>query len=95
MSVLSLCLHLSSFTIYLLIATVFVINYGLKCFTILDIAYIHHSAHILFMYKLVLILLNWGFKHSLVFYILIELSVGIKASELLWFHYLSVVLDPC
>ena len=60
MPVLSLCLHLSSFTIYLLIATVFVINYGLECFTILDIAYIHHSAHILFAYKFVLVLLKLG-----------------------------------
>ena len=60
MPVLFLCLHLSSFTLYLLIAAVFVINYGLDCFTNLDIAYIHHSAHILFLYKLVLILLTLG-----------------------------------
>ena len=60
MLVLSLCLHLSSFTLYLLIAAVFVINYGLECFTNLDIAYIHHSTHILFMYKLVLELLKLG-----------------------------------
>ena len=39
-----------------LIAIVFVINYGLKCFTNLGIAYIHHSARILFVYKLVLVL---------------------------------------
>ena len=45
---LSLRLHLSSFTLYLLIAAVFVINYGLEYFTNLDIAYIHHSTHILF-----------------------------------------------
>ena len=60
MLVLSLCLHLSSLTLYLLIAIVFVINYGLECFTNLDIAYIHHSAHILFVYKLVLVLLILG-----------------------------------
>ena len=60
MLVLSLCLHLSSLTLYLLIAAVFVINYGLECFTNLDIAYIHHSAHILFVYKLVLVLLTLG-----------------------------------
>ena len=57
---LSLCLHLSSFTLYLLIAARFVINYGLDCFTYLVIAYMHHSAHILFVYKLVLILLKFG-----------------------------------
>ena len=57
---LSLCLHLSSLTLYLLIAAVFVINYGLECFTNLDIAYIHHSAHKLFVYKLVLVLLKLG-----------------------------------
>ena len=60
MPMLSLCLHLSSLTLYLLIAAVFVINYGLKCFTNLDIAYIHHSAHILFVYKLMLVLLKLG-----------------------------------
>ena len=60
MPVLSLCLHLSSLTLYLLIAAVFVINYGLECFTNLDITYIHHSAHILFVYKLVLVLLKLG-----------------------------------
>ena len=72
---LSLCLHLSSLSLYLLIATVFVINYGLECFTNLGFAYIHHSTHILFMYKLVLVILNLGgFKRLLVFYTLIELS---------------------
>ena len=60
MPLLSLCLHLSSLTLYLLIAAVFVINYGLECFTNLDIAYIHHSAHKLFVYKLVLVLLKLG-----------------------------------
>ena len=60
MSVLSLCLHLSSLTLYLLIAAVFVINYGLEFFTYLVIAYIHPSAHILFVYKLVLVLLKLG-----------------------------------
>ena len=57
---LSLCLHLSSLTLYLLIAVVFVIDYGLECFTNLVMTYIHHSAHILFVYKLVLVLLNLG-----------------------------------
>ena len=60
MSVLSLYLHLSSLTLYLLIDAVFVINYGLKSFTCLVIAYIHHSAHILFVYWLVLVLLKLG-----------------------------------
>ena len=60
MSVLSLCLHLSSLTLYLLIVVVFVINYGLEYFTYLVIAYIHHSAHILFVYKFVLVLLKLG-----------------------------------
>ena len=60
MPVLYLCLHVSSLTLYLLIATVFVINYGFECFTNLDIAYIHHSTHILFVYKLVLVLLKLG-----------------------------------
>ena len=60
MLVLSLCLHLSFLILYLLIAAVFVINYGLEFFTYLVIAYIYHSAHILFVYKLVLILLKLG-----------------------------------
>ena len=73
-----LCLYFSSLTLYLLIAAMFVINYGLECFTYLVIAYIHHSVHILFVYKLVLVLLKLGSKHSLVFYTLIELSGGLK-----------------
>ena len=60
MPVLSLCLHLSSLTIYLLIAAVFVINYGVECFTYLGIAYIHHFAHILFVYKLLLVYFDIG-----------------------------------
>ena len=72
---LSLCLHLSSLTLYLLITAVLVINYGLECVTNLIIAYISFSAHILFDYKLVLLILYLGFKHSLVFYTLFELSV--------------------
>ena len=60
MSVLSLCLHVSSISLYLLITDVFVINWGLECFTNLDIVYFHHSAHILFVYKLVLVLLKLG-----------------------------------
>ena len=57
---LSLYLHLSSLTLYLLITVVFVINYGLECFTNLVIAYISYSAHILFDYKLVLVVLYLG-----------------------------------
>ena len=43
-----------------LIAAVFEINYGLKCVTNLDIAYISYSAHILFDYKLVMVILYLG-----------------------------------
>ena len=43
-----------------LIAVVFVINYGIECYTYLVIAHIHHSVHILFVYKLVLVLLKLG-----------------------------------
>ena len=57
---LSLCLHLSFLSLYLLIDVVFVINYGLDCVTNLDIAYISYSAHILFDYKLVLVILYLG-----------------------------------
>ena len=57
MPVLSLCLHLSFLSFYLLIATMFVINFGLECVTNLDIAYISYTAHILFDYKLVLVIL--------------------------------------
>ena len=41
-----------------------VINFGLECFTNLGLAYIHHSAHILFVYKLVLVILYLGAKCS-------------------------------
>ena len=57
---LSLCLHLSSLSLYLLIVIVIVINYGLECVTNLVIAYISYSAYILFDYKLVLVVLFLG-----------------------------------
>ena len=57
---LSLYLHLSFLSLYLLIAAMFVINYDLECVTNLDIAYISYSAHILFDYKLVLVILYLG-----------------------------------
>ena len=57
---LSLCLHLSFLSLYVLIAAMFVINYGLECVTNLDIAYISYFAHILFDYKLVLVILYLG-----------------------------------
>ena len=57
---LSLCLHLSFLSLYFLIVAVFVINYGLECVTNLDIAYISYSTHILFDYKLVLVILYLG-----------------------------------
>ena len=57
---LSLCLHISSLSLYLLITAVIVIYYGLECITNLVIAYISFSAHILFDYKLVLVILELG-----------------------------------
>ena len=39
-------------TLFLLIVAVLVINYGLKCFSKLGIAYISYFAHLLFGYKL-------------------------------------------
>ena len=57
---LSLCLYLSSLSLYLLITVVIVIIYGLECITNLVIAYISFSANILFDYKLVLVILYLG-----------------------------------
>ena len=57
---LSLCLHLSSISLYLLITAVIVINYSLKCVTNLVIAYISFFAHIFFDYKRVLVILELG-----------------------------------
>ena len=57
---LSLCLHLSFLSLYFLIVAVFVINYGLECVTNLDISYISYFTHILFDYKLVLVILYLG-----------------------------------
>ena len=57
---LSLCLQLSSLSLYLLITAVIVVNYGLECVIDLVIAYISYSAHILFDYKLVLVVLYLG-----------------------------------
>ena len=61
---LSLCLHLSSLSLYLLITAVIVINYGLECVTNLVITYISYSTHKLFVYKLVLVFLIWESKRS-------------------------------
>ena len=47
-------------TLFLLIVVVFVINYSLECFANLGIAYIYHSTHILFEYKLVLVFFEIG-----------------------------------
>ena len=55
-----LYLYLSSLSLYLLITTIFVINYGLEYVTNLVIAYILFSIHILFDYKLVLVILELG-----------------------------------
>ena len=57
---LSLCLHLSSLSFYLLITAMVVINYGLECVTNFVIAYISFSALIFFDYKLVLIIFELG-----------------------------------
>ena len=93
---LSLCLHLSSFTLYLLITTVIIFNYDLECVTNLVIAYISYSAHILFDYKLMLVFFLFGglnvhrcFTHYLNFQLVSE------RVHLLWFNYLSAILDPC
>ena len=71
-------------TLFLLIVAVFVINYNLECFVNLGIAYIYHSTHQLFEYKLALVILLFffekvvilllGAKRSQVFYTLSELS---------------------
>ena len=55
---------LSLYTLYILITVVVVFNYGLECVTYLVIAYISYSAHILFDYKLVLVIFNLGSKRS-------------------------------
>ena len=47
-------------TFFLLIAAVFVINYGLECFTNLGIVHLSYFAHILFEYKLLLVILKLG-----------------------------------
>ena len=57
---LSLCFHLFPLSLYLLNVVVIVINYGLECVTNLVITYISFSAHILFDYKLVLVILYLG-----------------------------------
>ena len=65
-------------TLVLLIAAVFVINYGLECFANLGIAYISYSAHTLFEYKFVLDNLYLGSNHSQVFNTLSEFSTSIS-----------------
>ena len=57
---LSLYLHLSFISLYLITAAMLVIIYGLECVTNLDITYISYSAHIPFDYKLMLVILYLG-----------------------------------
>ena len=47
-------------TLFFLIAVVFFINYVLECFANLSTTYIYQSAHILFEYTLVLVILKLG-----------------------------------
>ena len=47
-------------TLFLLITVVVVVNYDLECLTNLAIVCIYHSAHTLFEYKLVLVILKLG-----------------------------------
>ena len=68
---LSLCLHLSTLSLYLLITAVIVINNGLKCVTNLVIAYISFFAHILFDYKFVLVSVRTYVIHLLGTYVII------------------------
>ena len=72
---LSLCLHLSSFSLYLLITAMIVINYGLECVTCLGLAYIHISHIYCLIISLYWLFVNLESKRSLVFYTLSELSV--------------------
>ena len=58
------------------------INYGLELLSYLGIACIYHFAHLLFEYKFVLLFLKLGASHSLVFYTLSELSIGIGIGTL-------------
>ena len=53
-------LHLSSLLFSFLIAAMVVINYVLECFTNLGIACTYYSTHLLFEYKLMLVLLKLG-----------------------------------
>ena len=57
---LSLCLHLSSLNLCLLIIVVVVINYGLDCFINSVFSLFSYSAHTLFDYKLVLVICELG-----------------------------------
>ena len=57
---LSLCLHLSSLNLCLLIIVVVVINYGLDCFIDSVLACFHIFAHTLFDNKLESVICNMG-----------------------------------
>ena len=79
---LSMCLHLSSLNLYLLITTVVMVNFGLDCFTNFVLAYIHIPHIYCLFISLCWLFLNWGSKRSLVFCTLIELSIGIRVCTL-------------
>ena len=60
MPVLSLCLHLSNPYFFIFNCCCVMINYGLELFVYLGVACTYHSAHILFEYKLILVILKLG-----------------------------------
>ena len=76
-----LCVCISLPLLFLLITTMVVINFGLECFTNSVLAYIYiPHIHCLFIS---LCWYFWGSKRSLVFYTLIEHSIGIRVGTLI------------
>ena len=92
---LSLCLYLSSLNLCYLISTVVVILFGLDCFKNSMFSLCSYSVHTLFDNKLELVICNLGVLnvHRCFIHIL-NIQLVSERVHLLWFNYLSAILDP-
>ena len=81
---LSLCLHLSSFNLCLLITAVVVINFDLDFFTYSVLAYFHSLGN----------LLIGGLNVHRCFTHYLNIQLVSEHVHLLWFNYVSEILDP-
>ena len=90
----SLYLHLSALNLCNLISVVVVILFVLDCFINSMLSLCSFSAHTLFDNKIELVICNLGSKHSRCFTHYLSIQLVSERVHLLWFNYLSAILNP-